>query len=437
MKKFVIAFMCAGSLLFLGACLPGQTRSGNAEVKAVTPKSVPAVSEAGSGEKTLAAAPAAVEKALTAADFQIDNKVFNARDGIKWYCYAAVPKLDLRPEAAKLYPGLAAGLERMNKKDLDEAGNFIENTSKNLAEVWAESKDSVPSYVRCNYLTSEYALIRSDAQAVCLQIFSEIYLGGAHGDHNVKFYKFDPRSGEPIRLGQLIGNLENAESFLVENLPKQHPDACLFDYPETIHGLFAKARESQDAADILEQHWSLTDSGLVFHFNPYEVASYADGILSVKIAYSEHPELLDGPDAKRIFARSGAADVPAAILQPEHFKDLVGKWRMISSETEGDIYDAKTAGIDCTLEIFKDGTAHYIYNQGDKHDDCGFMRVKVENKAMCDGPMPQWSASLLGGAPEQEFYVTVMPDGKLRLMLFSYMKDKEYPAVMMGNFKRL
>ena len=447
MKKSAALFCCAGSLLFLCACSAVKAMgtpevsgtSGNDGAVPVSPSKT-AVSAAVSDGVSAAAAPTPDRNVLNTDALLISNKIYNARDGINWYCYVAISDLKLKKEAAQRYPGLAAALDNMNTAAHGEAGDMIEKMSKTLAEVWAEqkkSKETMPSYFFCNYLNSDYSAVRIDPQAVCLHKFTYAYMGGAHGDYGLTSYNLDPVSGKRIMLNQIAADLETLERYVCDNLPVQYPNASFFDHQNVVHNLFARASGDEMDVQILEEHWSLTDSGIEFHFNPYELASYADGLLTLSISYKDHPELFNKSNAERYFCNVPGSDGKVVPLRPEHFSELLGKWRMTSHEIEGDIMDSKTHGVDCTLEIEKDGTAHFIYKQGDINDDCGGLRVKVENNAIYDGNVPNWCAALLSEDAEREFYVTVMPDGTLRLMMFTYMKDKEHPAVMMGTFTRM
>ncbi|MDO5295029.1 MAG: RsiV family protein [bacterium] len=443
MKKALFMSICASSLLFLSAC--SLVRATTSPLKPV-PENLPASSPAAltspadeQGQDTsLAAARGPEKQILTPQSFQAVNKIFNARDGANWYCYAAAPELTVRGEAAQQYPGLVTVIDGINNKTLAEAGSLNDKMSQTLAEVWADQqtkKEVPPDYFFCNYMEAAYSVIRADDQAVSLQKFANTYLGGTHGDYSIVSYNIDPQNGKMLFLAEVARDLKTLENYLVTALPKQYPDASLFDHEKTIHSLFAKAAQNDLDGRILEEHWTLTNTGIAFHFNPYEVASYADGLLTVDIEYAAHPELFAETAAQRLFVPNARKSV-AVPLRSEHFSELLGKWHLVSLEIEGDVMDAKASGIDSTLEIGNDGYAHYVYNQGDNHDDFSGLKVKVEDNAMYDGCVTNWCAALLNDSPKREFYVTVLPDGTLRFMSFSYIKGAEYPAVMMGTFKR-
>ena len=42
-------------------------------------------------------------------------------------------------------------------------------------------------------------------------------------------------------------------------------------------------------------NWTLDPQGLTFYFNPYEIASYAEGLLTATILFKERPDLFQGP----------------------------------------------------------------------------------------------------------------------------------------------
>ena len=298
--------------------------------------------------------------------------------------------------------------------------------------------DEADYYHFCNYYDSQLSLVRADEQAVSLQKLVMIYLGGAHNDYGLISYNIDSKTGKAIALKQVASDYKALAEPLIAHLPRQYPDASFFDYQQTINSLFAKADDNEQGAESLEHHWSLTPKGIQFHFDPYELACFADGLLTLDIDFAKNPQLFNPANAKRFFAHAAKAVKKSEVkaLFPEHYESLCGKWKMVSCENEGDTVAAKKAGIDCTLEIERGGGAHFKYKQGSNGFDDNYLRVKVTKTQLYEGCPKDWSAMLCGSI-KRDYSVTILPDGTLRMLMFSYRKGSEYPTVMMGTFKRI
>ncbi len=106
------------------------------------------------------------------------------------------------------------------------------------------------------------------------------YTGGAHGMPYWEGYTFDLHTGQRLLLSDLI---ENSEEELKEIVVRYFDD-YLSQAPE---------RFWEDALKIVEESTSLssrfylTEEGITFYFEPYALASYADGFQEVTIPYGE------------------------------------------------------------------------------------------------------------------------------------------------------
>ena len=122
-----------------------------------------------------------------------------------------------------------------------------------------------------------------------LEYYSD-YSGGAHGYHCYTGYNFDPATGEKIKLADLVKEDSVLKGILIEEL--------LAKYPEDTFGERALLEESISgygfSEDAYELNWVGTADGLLFIFNPYDIAAYAAGVISVNIRFDKYPDLFTG-----------------------------------------------------------------------------------------------------------------------------------------------
>lgn len=115
------------------------------------------------------------------------------------------------------------------------------------------------------------------ADVICIAINSYLDTGGAHGNTNVKFFNFNPQTGELYSKQELIDNFEGI-SVLIENKLHENLKSNSGDVTEDF--FFGKNFQ-------LPESIGYSDEGLIILYNPYEIASYSQGIIEFTIPYNE------------------------------------------------------------------------------------------------------------------------------------------------------
>ena len=110
------------------------------------------------------------------------------------------------------------------------------------------------------------------------------YSGGAHGYYSYTGLNFDPRTGNMLELTDICSDPEQLRTVLEQSLLEKYPD-----------GSFALSGASLASYGVSEgetpYNWVMGPQGLTFFFNPYEIASYAEGVLYIQIRFEEYPDL--------------------------------------------------------------------------------------------------------------------------------------------------
>ncbi len=99
-----------------------------------------------------------------------------------------------------------------------------------------------------------------------------IYTGGAHGYGAVLFSNYDAQTGKLLQKKDLIDDLPSFKDFVEEKFRLQ------YQIPETAN-INSKGFFFDDDQFVLPENIAVTDKEVILVYNPYEVASYAEGQL--------------------------------------------------------------------------------------------------------------------------------------------------------------
>ena len=114
-------------------------------------------------------------------------------------------------------------------------------------------------------------------EVICIAINSYLDTGGAHGNTNVRFFNFNPQTGELYSKTELISNLKGLSEIAEKQLKKEiksKSDEPMEDF------FFGKDFQ-------LPESIGYSDEGLILLYNPYEIASYSQGIIEFTIPYDD------------------------------------------------------------------------------------------------------------------------------------------------------
>lgn len=107
-----------------------------------------------------------------------------------------------------------------------------------------------------------------------------LFTGGAHGYGAVKSLLFDPNTGKIMGLNQIFSNVAKINSLAESKFRIQQniePNTSLTDA-----GYFF-----ENNIFVLPKNILFTKKGITLHYNPYEVASYASGPITLELSYDE------------------------------------------------------------------------------------------------------------------------------------------------------
>lgn len=128
-------------------------------------------------------------------------------------------------------------------------------------------------------------VIFENRELLTIGLSSYIFTGGAHGYGSTRFLNFDKSGGEELESKMLFKNLEKFQEYaetkfrIQENIPAQ----------ESINS--TGFMFEQDSF-YLPENIGFTREGLILLYNPYEVASYADGTIELTLPLDEVKKFL-------------------------------------------------------------------------------------------------------------------------------------------------
>lgn len=204
--------------------------------------------------------------AMTYPSAYENDTILNYVQHVFSLAFAGKEYANLKPEDAVV---------KIENESLQQAADYaqaIGDDSDDFADYYQTITTSVSDTSRMEY----YITAKTEANQ---------YTGGAHGMYNRAYFNADTRTGDLIDESRLFkSDAKPALTKLMkELLPKQKNSAgdliTLLD-PESI---------------APNNNFYFTPTGIVYVFNPYEVAPYSDGIIQLEISYDRLKELIN-PD---------------------------------------------------------------------------------------------------------------------------------------------
>lgn len=225
-------------------------------------------------------------------------------------------KFSLADMDAKQHPELAKTLEDWNQnEDTEMTKELSRLKSSYIASEYEEYVDAE------NYPTYENKLmgriLRADQTVFSVLHNFYIYEGGAHGYYTLNGDTYDVASGKQLNLSDVITDKDAFISAVIEKLKTKYTET---DFFEDLNDFFKEKPIDGDGGI----NWSMDYSGVTVYFQPYELASYADGILSVRFSFAQEGNLFDAK----------YANVPDSYVAP--LTDWIGTFADIDNDGKED-----------------------------------------------------------------------------------------------------
>ena len=198
--------------------------------------------------------------------------------------------LVLSDEEAAAYPELdqALTLEYDTlKKSTQEDMNNLKESAEEMVE-YMQGDDNMQ-------LIAEYApyVLRADENVVSYEQFYDDYYGGTHGYHSYAGFTFDTKTGKKLDFYDVITGEESVKAGIIQELKNKYAseDGLVENNtPEEDADAFFEYVDSKDQSGAVA--WSLGADRLNIYYNPYNIGSWALGIVSVSLPFEKYPDVV-------------------------------------------------------------------------------------------------------------------------------------------------
>lgn len=196
-------------------------------------------------------------------------------DGVP-LCSSSWQVLALGAEDEARYPALADSLRKINQESAAWGERFMEDNLPYARELLAENGE----YFYGLTCSDAYTVQRADEVILSIRGKQSDYTGGVHPNYGVYGLNLDPETGARVELTDVLTTTDGLADMLTEKILAKYPGEPFSALSETL-------------AEYAPEHysWTVNDQGLTFYFSPYEIASYAAGLLTATIWFDEAPEL--------------------------------------------------------------------------------------------------------------------------------------------------
>ncbi len=192
------------------------------------------------------------------------------------------------PKISIQYP-LALGQDKLSKSinialseeviekltyDDDLSPKNVEEAMQSFSNSFLEIRRDFPDTEAVWEATIEGSISNLDENYLTIQLKTYIFSGGAHGYQATQFLNFDLKRQIEIDAKEMLSNLDGFIGFaekefrIQENIPlDQNINSTGFMFPEEQF--------------VLPENMGYTPNGFLMWYNQYEIASYADGPISI------------------------------------------------------------------------------------------------------------------------------------------------------------
>ncbi|MFD2288334.1 DUF3298 domain-containing protein [Pedobacter petrophilus] len=257
--------------------------------------------KSGDGSKSF---PAILEEKYPKGSYQFTTGIY--QDSVKAYANKANS------------PSASITFKYLKAKNSDDAGNWLNSQLKKISglkpdiDLETSLKATAAAYLKdysaevasqpegdkndedawLNYTNnSQQSILYNDNDFIVIDFLADSYTGGAHGNYNSQMYCLDAKRKKQMVLSDIVTiDSNNLQKLLERNLRKQYNIKSGESLNKVLFDDFLKPNNN----------FYFNDKGLAFMYNPYEVASYAQGQIVVFIPFNELKSYLVPAFAERI-----------------------------------------------------------------------------------------------------------------------------------------
>ena len=278
------------------------------------------------------------------------------------------PIIALSGEDKDTYPELAEALQELSGNIKKEMRNAYENDMDVAADDYKMCVEEGYPFYGPYTSEAEFHVVRADDKAVGIVEEGYSYCGGAHGIYYSGGWNFDTKTGKKLDIKDVVTDTGKLADIVEEKVFAEYDDlsADRLFLPEG--DTLSDYVTDMIADEELSLCWVITNVGIEIYFNPYEIASYADGLITARVGFQEYPEIFSD-----YYAKAPEAFVMPYLSYSMANRDLDndGSADYVSVWAEQDEYDTYTTlhvvvnGVELTCDLWAYGFTPYFVHTGE------------------------------------------------------------------------
>lgn len=162
----------------------------------------------------------------------------------------------------------------------ENKASTIEEAMESFGDGYRDLIKSFPDETAAWEARIEGLVLHESSSVLSISLDAYIYTGGAHGYSGRRYLNFDVGQAQELSQDALFSN-RSAFGKIAETAFRKAKDIPMGSAINSTGFMFEENRFH------LPENIGFTPEGVVLHYNPYEVASYADGAIEITIPYKQ------------------------------------------------------------------------------------------------------------------------------------------------------
>ncbi|MCR5007426.1 MAG: DUF3298 and DUF4163 domain-containing protein [Oribacterium sp.] len=186
------------------------------------------------------------------------------------------------------YPELAKAVDTYNKKTADDFKSEMES-GKELAEEDDRFKET-DNYGYSYSVDMDASIERSDSNIFSVSEATYSFMGGAHGNTVITGFNVDPKTGEVLKISDVVTDKDAFIDAVDKQLHEEYPD---IEEGLVVDDLKTAISDMYDGKDDMNLQFYMTHDALVTVFSAYDITAYAYGPEFVSLYYTDSADFLN------------------------------------------------------------------------------------------------------------------------------------------------
>lgn len=165
-------------------------------------------------------------------------------------------------------------------EDESDISNTVNEAATNFIKSYNEDKSRFPDMAADYFAEISVTELYNSTEHICLEMRQYLYTGGAHGYGTTSFVNINPATGHELTDDELFNNKKDFTVFAEKKFREQQK----ISQNQSIN---ASGFWFEDDKFYLPESVGFTQDTLIFVYNQYDIASYAEGPIELKIARNE------------------------------------------------------------------------------------------------------------------------------------------------------